>query len=210
MFDDREDAGNKLCLKLKKFFGKKDTLVVGLTRGGVVTAKTISDSLNLPLKILVVKKIGAPDNEELAIGAIVNAKNVYWNEGLCKELNIQEKEKKYLLRLKEKEVAELYKFLKVKLTPLDFRNKTIILVDDGVATGASVISASNFLRQSKAKKIILAIPVIASDTLIDIKKYFDGIIYLNASRDFFAVGEYYKNFQEISSAEVASLLATSH
>lgn len=114
MFEDREDAGRKLCPKLKKFLSKKDCVVIGLTRGGVITAKKISSALNLPLKALVVKKIGAPQNPELAIGAIVSLKDTYWDLKLLKSFNIAEEEKKVLVLQKLKEVKALQKILKIK------------------------------------------------------------------------------------------------
>ena len=210
MFEDREDAGRKLCPKLKKFLSKKDCVVIGLTRGGVITAKKISSALNLPLKALVVKKIGAPQNPELAIGAIVSLKDTYWDLKLLKSFNIAEEERKVLVLQKLKEVKALQKILKIKNRAFDFKNKTVILVDDGVATGASVIVAAKYLKRVKVKSIILATPVIAADTLINIKKYFDIVVYLQKRKDFYAVGQFYYNFEEIYDEKVAIILATSH
>jgi len=207
MFEDRVDAANKLCPKLKAFSGNKDVIVVGLTRGGVVTAKAISDCLKLKLKALVVKKIPAPSNEELAIGAMASSKDLYWNKGLLKELNIGPGDKAKLVLQKQNEIKILEKELGIKKQNKDFRGKTIILVDDGVATGASVIAAQKYLKKNKAKKIILATPVIALDTLINIKRYFDRIFYLIKRRDFYAVGEFYNNFEQISNEEVAKILS---
>ena len=207
MFEDRVDAANKLCPKLKAFSGNKDVIVVGLTRGGVVTAKAISDCLKLGLKALVVKKIPAPSNEELAIGAMASSKDLYWNKGLLKELNIGSGDKAKLVLQKQNEIKILEKELGIKKQNKDFRGKTIILVDDGVATGASVIAAQKYLKKNKAKKIILATPVIALDTLINIKRYFDRIFYLIKRRDFYAVGEFYNNFEQISNEEVAKILS---
>ena len=207
MFEDRVDAANKLCPKLKAFSGNKDVIVVGLTRGGVVTAKAISDCLKLKLKALVVKKIPAPSNEELAIGAMASSKDLYWNKGLLKELNIGSGDKAKLVLQKQNEIKILEKELGIKKQNKDFRGKTIILVDDGVATGASVIAAQKYLKKNKAKKIILATPVIALDTLVNIKRYFDRIFYLIKRRDFYAVGEFYNNFEQISNEEVAKILS---
>lgn len=206
MFEDREDAGFKLCPKLKKFLSKKDCIIVGLTRGGVVTAKKISSSLNLPLKALVVKKIGAPQNPELAIGAIVSLKDIYWDLKLLKSFNVSKKEKKTLIAQKLKEVKILQKILNIKNKLTDFKNKNIILVDDGVATGASVAVAAKYLKRAKVKSIILATPVIAADTLVNIKNYFDTVVYLQKRKDFYAVGQFYYNFEEISDEKVARIL----
>jgi len=208
MFKDRADAAIRLCSKLKKFKDSKNTIVVGLTRGGVVVAKVISDSLRLNLEVLVIKKIGAPGNSELAIGALASAEDVYWNEDLVKELKITDWEKEYLVSQKEKEVREFEKELKIKTKPFEYKDKNAIIVDDGVATGATVIAAAKYLKRNKAEKIILATPVISSDVLRDISKYFDTVIFLKAATDFYAVGEFYKSFEQVSNEEVARILTT--
>lgn len=209
MFEDREDAGLRLCPKLKKFLNKKDCIIVGLTRGGVVTAKKISSFFGLPLRALVVKKIGAPQNPELAIGATVSLKDVYWDLDLLKRFNISNKEKRILITQKLKEVKTLEKVLKIKKAEFELKNKTVILVDDGVATGASVIAAAKYLKRVKVKNIILATPVIAADTLVNIKKYFDIVVFLQKRTDFYAVGQFYYNFEEISDEKVAQVLGRS-
>jgi predicted phosphoribosyltransferase len=206
MFEDREDAGLRLCPKLKEFFNKNGCVVIGLTRGGIITAEKISSSLNLPLEAIVVKKIGAPENSELAIGAIISLKDIYWDLKIVKNLGISEKEKDILAAKKLDEVKKLNKILGIKTKRNEFKNKDIILVDDGVATGATVIAAAKYLKRLNAKKIILAAPVIAADTLISIKKYFDKVIYLEKRNDFYAVGQFYINFEEISDEKIANIL----
>lgn len=206
MFEDREDAANKLCPKLKKFSKRKDTVVVGLTRGGIVTAKVIADFLKLKLKALIIKKIPASDNEELAIGAMISSKDIYWNIKLLKDLNIKTSDKLELIDKKEVEIKQQEKELKIKRIKDEYRNKNVILVDDGVATGASVIAAALYLKKNKAKKIILATPVIAFDTLTELKKYFDSQFYLIKAKYFYAVGEFYKNFEQISNEKVGKIL----
>lgn len=209
MFEDRTDAANKLCPKLSKFSDNKDTIVVGLTRGGVVTAKVISNCLNLKLKAITIKKIGAPGNSELAIGAIISKKDIYWNEDLCKDLEIDENKKRELILEKEKELKNLADKLQFAANEDEYKGKVIILTDDGVATGVSVITAAKYLKKYGAKKIILATPVIALDTLSNIKDYFDDIVYLEGKEDFYSVSEFYNNFEQISDKKVANLLGHS-
>lgn len=204
MFEDRKSAGFLLAKKLEKFASKENFLVLGMARGGVVVAKVISTYLSSPLDILVVKKIGAPQNSELAIGGVA-PKTVFWNEDLVSSLNIKSSEAKRLCKEKEVERNEQEKALRGN-KPLDIFDKTVILVDDGVATGASVVVASIFLKKEKAKKIILAVPVIAEDTLRDIMKYFDSIIYLKSVSEFHAVGQFYKYFPQVENEEVVQLL----
>lgn len=205
MFEDREDAARKLTIKLKKII-QKDFAIAALTRGGVVLGKVIADYFKLYLEALVVKKLGAPDNPELAIGAVGPKGITYFDQDLIENLGVTEDYKKLAVWEKSKEVASLEKVLEGNRKPLDFKNKKVILVDDGVATGATVMCAYNFLKNEKAKTIILAIPVIAKDTLSSIRKYFDRVVSLHTASEFYAVGEFYRNFPQISNEEVASLI----
>lgn len=206
MFEDRVDAAKKLCRKLKKISLKNDVVVVGLTKGGLVTAQTIANCLQVKLRALIVKKISSLQNPELALGAVSDAKYVYWNKSLVRD--IDDKEKRKLVAKGQKEIEKLRKFLKIETKIDEYENKTVILVDDGVATGASVIAGAKYLRKQKAEQIILAAPVIAFDTLINIKNYFDRIVYLRKERNFYAVGQFYINFEQISDGEVARILET--
>lgn len=205
MFEDRSAAGFLLARKLEEFSGK-NVLVLGMVRGGVVTAKVISTFLNAPLDILVVKKIGAPKNPELAAGAVAPQNTVFWNNYLIKKLKIKRSFAERLMRGKQKEREEQEKTLRGAV-PLEISGKTVILVDDGVATGASVIAAAIFLRKERAEKIILAVPVIAKDTLRDITRYFDMIIVLKTESEFQSVGQFYENFPQVENEEVIQLLS---
>lgn len=209
MFKDRVDAAQKLCQKLSGFLNKKNTLVVGLTRGGIVTASVVSKFLSLKLRALVVKKIGVPGNQELAIGAVVSARDIYWNEDLVKRLIISSSFKRYLQSQKVKEINLLKKEIGIKTKRNEFEKKDIILVDDGIATGMSVMAALKYLKRNGAKKVILAAPVIAADTFVYIKKYFDRVIYLKKAKDFYAISQVYENFPQVESKDVSKLLANS-
>lgn len=204
MFEDRREAGIKLSLKIQKILKKKKFVVVALTRGGVVLGKIISESFDVPLDILVVKKIGAPQNPELAIGAVGPFDTVYWNNSVCKELGITNEEKQSLRE--RKEVERIKQEVILKGNGVDFRGKTVILVDDGIATGSTAIVASYALRKRKAKEVILAVPVASKDTLRDIKRYFDTVIYLLSVWNFYAVGEFYKNFPPVENEQVLKIL----
>ena len=206
MFEDRADAANKLCPKLSKFSNREDVVIVGLMRGGVITASIISKALKLKLKPLIVKKISDSANSELAIGAIISPKVTFLNERLIKKLNISEFTVNKLILEKWQEIQTISK--KFKTSYQGFEGKTAIIVDDGVATGASVLVAENFLRLRGTKKIILATPVIASDTYKLIQKYFDEIIYLIKENNFYAVGQFYKNFEQVSDEKVRDIIQT--
>lgn len=220
MFKDRRQAGKLLARKLKKFKNhlpagrqEKDAVVIGITRGGVVVGREISKALKLPFDIIVVKKIGSPQNPELAIGAVGPSKVVFWDEGLIRRLNIGEEYKNHLKEIKNFERAELENFLRKgrfgRLTankPLDVKNKKVILVDDGVATGATVLCAAKFFRKEKSKEVILAVPVIARDTFLSIKKYFDAVIALQIEGELYAIGQFYKEFPQVDNKEVMDLI----
>lgn len=205
MFEDRESAGFLLAKKLEKFAKVKNILVLGLARGGVVTAKIIASFLEVPLDTIVVKKIGAPSNQELAIGAVGPESTVYWNTDLAKQLGVKPASALKLRQGKEREREKQERELRGQ-KPLEIFDKTVILVDDGVATGASIIAAAMFLKKEKAKRLILAVPVIAIDTLRDIRKYFDSVFFLNSVKDFYAVGQFYKNFPQVENEEVIKFL----
>lgn len=212
MFQNREEAGILLAEKIKKINLPKKTLVVAIPRGGVIVGKQIAQKLSLPLSILPVKKLGAPGNPELAIGAITisNTKYVDWE---IAERNGADKE--YIAKvIKEKkreleEKSKKFEFLTSKLPLSDFT--TFILTDDGVATGATTKVAIQHLRE-KAKlagqnfKIILAVPVIAKDTFKKIKSEVEEIVALTIPDYFGAVGEFYREFAQVSDEEVIELL----
>jgi putative phosphoribosyl transferase len=203
IFEDRKEAG--LLLSSKISFQDRNSVVFAIPRGGVVVGCEIAESLNLPLDIVVVKKIGASNNPELAIGAVGPEKTLYLDESLIGKLGIIRDQISKIKDQKFRERLERERRLRGKKS-YEIKNKTIILVDDGAATGATAIAASKFLKKKKAKKIILAVPVIANDTLISIKKYFDEIIYLDNPEEFSAVGQFYKNFPQIQDNEVIELL----
>lgn len=204
MFENREEAASKLCLKLKRVAKGKDIVVIALVRGGVVLGKIIADYFKVPLDILVIKKIGAPLNNELAIGAVGPKNTIYWNNDLCKALGLSQKEKLKLKKEKEEQRKAQEKLF--ESCHIDFKKKSVILVDDGVATGATAIAAAIFLKKEKAQEIILAIPVISKDTLFSIKTYFDNVCSLKIVKDFYAVGQFYRNFPQIENYQVIKLL----
>lgn len=203
MFKGRVDAARELVAKLKKFERSSDTCIVGLLRGGIVTAKVLSQFLMLPIQPLIVKKIGAPTNQELAIGAMVDSKNIYKNLDFYKSLKITKKIEDQLIKEKMQEIINLKKDLKIGSFKY-FDN--IILADDGVATGATALAACRFLKNRKVKRIFLATPIISSDTLRSIKGYFDNVFFLKRPKDFYAVSEFYQNFPQVTNEEVFSIL----
>jgi predicted phosphoribosyltransferase len=210
MFEDREQAGDLLALKLKKIInpsagsGQGGFVVVSLLRGGIILGKRISDCFNLPQKPLVVKKIGAPFNPELGIGAVTVDKTYYFNEEIIRDLNISTDYRKKALENKYKEAKLLQEKIEKNIEKISYKEKTAIVVDDGVAIGNTVICASIYLKKQKVKKIILATPVISKDGVSSVKSYFDRVVSLKIVSSFSAIGEFYRYFPQVSEEEVFS------
>jgi len=204
MFLNREEAGIRLALKLSQL-GKLDKpIVISIPRGGVIVGKTVSEILKFPHRLILVKKIGAPHNPELAIGATGSDSIVFWDEDLIESLSISKKEQEEALSSTVKTVSDREKSL--HLAPLKVNGKTVILVDDGVATGATVIVASKILKKLGLNKIILATPVISKRTKKELEKYFDRIVAVETPVTFQAVGEFYQEFPQVEDEEVKEIL----
>lgn len=207
IFKDRSDAGRQLIPLLHSYKNRENTMVLGLARGGVVTAYEIAKGLNLPLGVVVVRKVGAPGNEELALGAVTEKGEGVFNEDLITLLGVS---KDYLKRQieKEKHLAQARIELYYGNRPApNVKDKTVILVDDGIATGASMRVAIHSIRSQGAKKIILAVPVAAPDSLKKMEKEVDEVHCLQSPTYFEAVGSFYKKFDQTSDEEIISLLS---
>lgn len=204
MFQNRLQAGKELTVKLEKYQGVKSLLVLAIPRGGVVIGKQIATALGCPLDIIITKKIGAPGNEELAVGAIGPAGEVAWNEKLLVDLGLNKQQLEPQVQSSRFKVHSTS--LKLRGAGFDLKNKTVILVDDGVATGATMMAAVQIVRQQSPKKLVVAVPVIAKDSLAKIQSLADEVIYLEAPDLFFSVGQFYKEFEQVSDDEVINLL----
>lgn len=210
MFYDRFDAANQLAEKLKKYKNAADTIIVAIPRGALEIGSVLCEKLNLPLDIVVTKKIGAPGNPEYAVGAVDPDGQVYLNpetllyERIPDEYIVEEKK-----RLTEiiKEKTEHYR---KGLPKQNFTDKTIILIDDGIATGFTMRAAIAYLRRQKAKKIILAIPVAAKDSLNEIKKEVDEVICLQVPFFFGAVAQFYDIFTQVEDEQAIEYLQNAH
>lgn len=202
MFKDRVHAGQQLAKDiLQKYPVIQNGIVLALPRGGVVVAREIAESLNLPLDIIVTRKIGAPLNPEYAVAAVSEH-----------ELIISSREnpnREYLKNEAEKERQEIKRRLKEYRGPkpvLDLKGKTVFLVDDGLATGLTMEVAIREVRRKNPHQIILVVPVAPPDTIEYLKPKVDNIIVLNIEPMFFAVGQFYKDFPQTTDKEVRNLL----
>lgn len=208
-FADRAEAGRLLARALFNYREKPDAVVVGLPRGGVVTAAAVAEGLGLPLDVLVVRKLGTPEHEELAMGAIGPNGLRVLNEDVIAFCEIGANE---IERVTARERAELERrehLYRGDRPPLDFKEKTVILVDDGLATGATMSAAISIVRRHRPAKIVLAVPVAPVDTLERFRLVVDELAYLETPEPFEAVGYWYVDFAEVSDGEVVRTLEQS-
>lgn len=206
VFKNREEAGKKLFAKLKNFQNKKNVIILAIPRGGLVVGRQLSQNLNCLLDVIVTKKIGAPGNPELAIGAVGAMGEPVINEELAARVGADEKYLQKEITSRQAEVERRIKEYRGDKPPPNLRNKIIIVTDDGVATGATMLAAIEVVRQHEPKKIIVAIPVVARDSLKKIEEKADEVVYLDAPLMFFAVGQFYQEFGQVSDKEVKEIL----
>jgi putative phosphoribosyl transferase len=207
LFKNRRDAGKKLAVQLSKYKDSKNVIALGLARGGMVTASEVASALNVPLNVVVVRKIGAPNNEELALGAIAEHGEGIFNEHLLGILGVSPDYLKKEVERQKKILKERLSLYRGKSPAPDLKGKTVILVDDGIATGASMRIAIKSVRDAGAKKIVLAVPVAAPDSLDKIAKEVDEVVCLSSPVFFEAVGSFYQEFDQTSDEEVIHLLS---
>jgi putative phosphoribosyl transferase len=210
LFYDRPDAGRLLAAELMHFKGQKDVLVIGLARGGVVIAFEVAKILSLPLNVVVPRKIGAPGNPELALGSIMENGEGIFNQSIIRILGVSQNYIAHEIE-KEKALAQQRLTLFRQYAPLpDIKNKTVILVDDGIATGSTMLTAIRAMRQAVVKYIVVAAPVASTEAAQLIEEVADEVVCLSVREDFVGVGMYYRNFSQTDDAEVVQLLKDVH
>ncbi|MFA6501468.1 MAG: phosphoribosyltransferase family protein [Parachlamydiales bacterium] len=205
MYKNREDAAEQLLTYLQKYKKDPASIVLALPRGGVVIGDIIAKKLNIPLDIIISKKIPSLSSDELAIGAVCED-IIYLNEKILKELNIADDLLQNQISLTKKRILEKKKLYNKENSNLNLKDKTIILVDDGIATGASIIAAIEAIKARKAKKIILCSPVAPFEVIEEIKPLVNELICPIISNAFYAVGQFYLDFTEISDEQVKTIL----
>jgi predicted phosphoribosyltransferase len=205
-FVNRTEAGRLLAEKLEKYANRNDVIVLGLPRGGVPVAYEVARRLSAPLDVFIVRKLGVPGFEELAAGAIASGGVRVLNEDVMRAIPHAEAA---IEAVTGKETAELQRreqIYREGRTAPELRGKIVMLVDDGLATGATMRAAVNALRQSGAAKIVVAVPVGPPDTCREIAQEADETVCLSAPLFFQAVGQYYEDFSQTSDDDVRKLL----
>ena len=204
-FRNREETGKLLAKKLLKYRGKA-IVVFGIPRGGVIPASEIAKVLDAPLDIIMPRKIGAPGNQELAIGAVTEDGTTILNKHLVTTLAISDV---YIESEKTKQIEEIKRRIKIyrgEQPPKNFEGKIVILVDDGIATGATIRAAIHSLQSGKPSSLIVAIPVGPPDTIRELKQEVDELIFLISYEPFFAIGQFYEDFSQVPDRDVIALL----
>lgn len=203
---DRPHAGKILATHLKKYANKEDVIVLALPRGGVPVAYEIAKSLSAPLNVFIVRKLGVPGHEELAMGALASGGVILLNEELINYLHISKSSIDEVIKSEEEELSRRESLYHVNEETPVLKDKTILLVDDGIATGSTMHAAIMALRQQKPAQIIIAVPVAAQDTYREMTKLVDQIVCPLIPINFYAVGLWYESFSQTSDDEVCELL----
>ena len=204
MLKDRSEAGKKLAEKILDVLKNNDVIVLAIPRGGVIVGEEIAKKIGCPLDVIISKKITPPSSPEYAVGAITHDGIIYQSENwdmFSREPNFENEVNKKKLEVKRR--LEEYR----GSSDYNFDNKTVILVDDGIATGATVFVLLKWLSKQNINKIILAVPVIPMDTFKKMEPMVDSLVTLQTPTDFYAVGQFYEEFNQVSDDEVMSVLA---
>jgi putative phosphoribosyl transferase len=205
-FANREDAGRQLAQQLGDLAHRKDVIVLGIPRGGVPVAFQIASALGVPLDIFLSRKLGVPGHEELAFGAIAAGNGRYLDESVIRGAGISAAEIEQVTRRVKEILNERATQYRGNQSPIDVAGKVVILVDDGIATGASVYAAIHALRQMKPAMIVLAVPVMPASTRAWLGGKVERLVCLYAPVDFYAVGQFYIDFGQVPDEEVVTLL----
>ncbi len=209
LYRDRLEAGRILATKLTAYADRKDVVVLALPRGGVPVAFEVAKALQAPLDVFVVRKLGVPGHEELAMGAIATGGMYVVNEHVVHMLAIPDSVIEEVAEREQKELERREQLYRDDLPPPDVRDRTIILVDDGLATGSTMRAAVAALRKQHPAHIVVAVPVAAPVVRDEFKAEVDEIVCASTPEPFFGVGYWYEDFSQTSDEEVHDLLALS-
>lgn len=203
MFRDRVEAGRLLAEHLLKYKHRKDAIILAIPRGGIIVGRELSRRLGLPLDVVVIKKIGYPGNEEFAIGA-AGPDDHYLNGEVTRDIDpdyVREQ-----VRAKQREARARYRMLRGKRPAEPLKGRTVILVDDGIATGATVIMGIQMIRKQSPQAIVVAVPVAPPDTVTRLKGAADEVVAVEQPDDFMAIGQFYRDFTQVSDEEAVRAL----
>jgi predicted phosphoribosyltransferase len=207
LFTDRREAGQVLAGLLAAYRGKPDVVVLGLARGGLPVAVEVARSLQVPLDAFIVRKLGAPGHEEFAIGALASGGRVVINDDVIRGLQISAQQLREIIDRESAELIRREAVYRGGRAPVDVSGKTVILVDDGLATGSSMMAAVAALRESDPAEIVIAVPAAPESTYRQFAGLVDEVVCASMPTPFVAVGESFRDFRQVNDDEVRELLA---
>jgi predicted phosphoribosyltransferase len=205
-FENRGQAGRILAVQLAEYRGRPDVLVLGLPRGGVPVAFEVAQALGAPLDVYLVRKLGVPGHAELAMGAIASGGVRVVNQAMLRSLRISPQQLDAVIRAEEAELRRQERVYRGDRPPPDVSGRTAILVDDGLATGATMQAAVAALRSAGPKEVVVAVPVAPPETCAELKAEADRVVCALTPEPFYAVGAWYRDFSQTSDDEVRELL----
>lgn len=208
IFRDRRDAGRALAEKLSAYRGRDDVVVLGLARGGVPVGWEVAHDLGAPLDVFLVRKLGVPQWEELAMGAIASGGGVVVNEQLVARLNITEDAVQRVIERETTELRRRENAYRQGRPPPVLVGETVLLTDDGIATGASMRAAVRAVRASEPAQVVVAVPVGPASACRELGGEADAVVCVTMPAGFEAVGQVYADFRQVTDGEVRDLLAT--
>lgn len=206
IFRDRTDAGRRLAQRLQKYAGRLRLLVLGIPRGGVPVAFEVASALKAPLDIFVSRKLGVPGQEELAFGAVASGGACLLDDEIVTAAGISASDIDRVIQRERHELERRERVFRAGRPPRRVEGMTVVLVDDGIATGASVGVAVAALRQQGPAKIVVAAPVVPASTLQRLQREVDDVVCLYSPKKFYAIGEFYDDFGQVTDEQVIGLL----
>ncbi len=209
LYRDRADAGRRLAEKLRHYADRTDVLVLALPRGGVPVGYEVARALKVPLDVFLVRKLGFPGQEELAMGAIASGGSRVLNTSLLQRLHVSQEMVDAVADREQRELERREQAYRGSAPPPVVRGRTVILVDDGLATGASMQAAAAALRGREPARVVVAVPVGAPSTCDEFGGYADEVVCGEMPEPFLAVGQWYDDFSQTSDEEVRELLRRS-
>ncbi|RKH49299.1 phosphoribosyltransferase [Corallococcus llansteffanensis] len=207
-FEDRVDAGRRLArLLLARGYTGEDTIVLGLPRGGVTVASEVADALGAPLDVWVVRKVGTPHDEELGLGAVAEGGIAFLDRKMLARMGVPEAVARRLVKRKAMEVKERVARFRGGAAPPELWGRTVIVVDDGIATGGTMRASLQSLRERRPGLIVLAVPVAGEEILEELRPLVEDLVCVLPTSDLEAVGQWYASFPQVPDEDVVALLA---
>jgi putative phosphoribosyl transferase len=206
IYENRSDAGKRLARELLNY-RRDDPIILALPRGGVVVGAEIALALDAPLDLILVRKLGVPWQPELAMGAVVDGAYVVRNEDILGQIDLPEEEFREICERELEEIERRRKLYLKDRSRAELEDRAVIVVDDGIATGATARTALRAVRSRMPRRVVLAVPVAPTSTLEELSGEADDIVCLQSHEPFYAIGAFYEDFHQISDREVIEILA---